>query len=223
MHTFLYHAVAAVCAYLIGAIPSGYLLARARGVDIRCVGSGNVGATNVFRSVSKPLGILTFFADALKGFLPVFFARLAARRLGLPADGISALQVLSGLCAIVGHNWPVYLRFKGGKGVATTAGVLLAIAPAAVGAGFVVWAVVFLTTRYVSVASIVTAAVVAALSWLLRGGDARSIPATMTLLAVLVVWRHQSNIRRLLNGTEHRFSLGRRRQATGQNENTGIN
>ena len=122
-----------LASYLIGAVPFGLLVARLKGVDITKVGSGNIGATNVFRSVSKPLGILTFVLDALKGWGPAwFFPRLVQGGDAITAAG-PALAVAYATLAIVGHTWPVYLKFKGGKGVATSAGALIGIAPAAVG------------------------------------------------------------------------------------------
>ena len=121
-------------AYLLGAVPFGLILSRLKGVDIRAVGSGNIGATNVFRSVSKGLGIATFVCDFLKGFVPAYVFPILGKMLSGSFQG-SEIGILCGVAAIVGHNWPVYLKFKGGKGIATSAGVLLGIAPAAVGIG----------------------------------------------------------------------------------------
>lgn len=190
----------AILAYLLGAVPFGLLIAAMRGIDIRKVGSGNIGATNVMRSVGKPWGIATFAADALKGFIPAFvFPRFAH------ADPDLA-SVVFGFAAILGHNFPVYLKFKGGKGVATSAGALLGIAPLAVAAGVVVWPLVFFTTRYVSVASIVTAAAVPVAGWFIYKHQGLLLPIALTLLGILVIWRHKSNIQRLMNGTESRFT-----------------
>lgn len=197
--------VCSIAAYLVGAVPSGYLIARAKGVDIRKVGSGNIGATNVFRTLGRPWGILTFVADALKGLVPTYVFPLVAERYAGVTSGCG-LPLLCAVMTIVGHNWPVYLGFRGGKGVATTAGCLIGIAPAAAGIGFAIWALVFLATRYVSLASIATAVAVPASSWWLYGSDGIMRPAVLTGLGVLVVIRHQSNIKRLLNGTENRFS-----------------
>lgn len=201
-----------VAAYLIGAIPFGLLISRAKGVDIRKVGSGNIGATNVFRSVSKPLGILTFSADALKGWVPAWvFPLVAAKVSGVAVPGGIGLAYAA--LAIMGHTWPVYIGFKGGKGVATSAGALVGIAPAATGIGLLVWAVVFAVSRYVSLASIVAAATVAVASWVLYRGAGMGLPVALTVLSVLIIWRHKGNIQRLLNGTEHRFS--RKKPAAG--------
>ncbi len=194
-------------AYLLGAIPCGYLIARARGVDIRTVGSGNIGATNVFRTVGKGWGILTFFCDALKGWIPAgLFSVLSKRLFGF--DGGPALAVACAALAIAGHNWPVYLGFKGGKGIATSLGALIGIAPLAAGVGALVWVAVFLATRYVSVASIAAAAAVVAAAWFPQyRNDGLLLPVVLSLLGAVAVWRHKANLRRLLNGTEHRFKF----------------
>lgn len=201
-----------ILSYLLGAVPFGLLVARARGIDIRKVGSCNIGATNVFRCVGKGWGILTFLLDALKGFVPAcLFPLLLGRLTGQPAPPASGLVFM--LLAIAGHNWPVYLGFKGGKGVATSAGGLLGVAPAAVGIGLAVWVAVFALSRYVSVASIVAAAAVAVSAWLLYASAGLLIPIAMTLLAAVLIVRHRANIRRLMQGTENRFEFGRGRKA----------
>ena len=202
-------------AYLLGAIPFAYLFARIKGVDIRKVGSGNVGATNVFRSVGKGWGILTFAADALKGLVPALvFPWLARYWLGV--ESRQALPLVFGCLAILGHMWPVYLGFRGGKGMATGAGALLGIAPWSVLVGACSWVIIFLFSRTVSMASIVAVFAVAASSWRLYGPPrfpAPAIPIVLTLLAALIVWRHRGNIRRLREGTEHRFEFGRRKDS----------
>jgi glycerol-3-phosphate acyltransferase PlsY len=203
MKMFLY-AVFTLAGYLLGAVPFAFLFARLKGVDIRTVGSGNVGATNVFRSVSKGLGIATFAADALKGFVPAFFFPMLAERWACLEAG-PGLGLLSGCAAIVGHNWPVFLKFKGGKGVATSAGMLLGVAPASVGIGLAAWILVFVATRYVSVASIVAAVAVPAAAWWMNVRGARWLPAVLTVLGALIIWRHRSNLRRLVRGEEHRW------------------
>jgi glycerol-3-phosphate acyltransferase PlsY len=202
-----------IAAYLLGAFPTAYVVGRLNGVDIRRVGSGNVGATNVFRAVGKTWGIVTFVLDALKGFIPAFvFPRL----LPLLLPELAPTQVWSigfAGCAVVGHNWPVFLSFKGGKGVATSAGALLGIAPLAVGLGLVTWIAVFALTRYVSVASIATAIVVPAPTWFLCTRAGLTLPIAFTLLGALIIWRHRGNIRRLLAGSEHRFDFHRKPRA----------
>ncbi|HRR34377.1 MAG TPA: glycerol-3-phosphate 1-O-acyltransferase PlsY [Kiritimatiellia bacterium] len=198
-------------AYLLGAVPFGFLIAKTQGKDIRTLGSGNIGATNVFRSVSKPLGLLTFALDFLKGFCGVtFIPELAARVTGTAADGMG-LAVFCGALTVVGHNWTCFLKFKGGKGIATSAGLLLGLAPAGVGIAFAVWLALFLTTRYVSVASIGAALSLAVVVWWPLALHARHgtwFAGVLTLLALLAVWKHRSNIARLRAGTESRFSFG---------------
>ena len=183
-------------AYLIGSIPFGLLIAKTKGVDIRTQGSGNIGATNVLRCLGKPLGITCFALDALKGYLPAALFPI----LGLldPTFGI-----LFGAAAILGHNFPVFLKFKGGKGVATSAGVLLGVAPLAVAAGLLTWVVVFYASGYVSLGSIVAALAVVITGWTTGCGPV--IATALTLLGALTVWRHRENIKRLIAGTEHKF------------------
>lgn len=202
----------AVLAYLLGAIPNGFLLARARGIDIRKVGSGNIGATNVYRSVSKPMGLLTFALDAVKGALPaLLFPRLATAACGAALP--SWLPLLLGGLAIAGHTWPVYLGFKGGKGVATSAGALIGIAPAATGLGALCWLLALVGTRYMSVASIVAALAVPAAGWWLYRADGLALPIALSGLGALIIWRHKGNIERLMKGSESRFEF-RKKSAT---------
>ena len=184
-------------AYLLGAVPFGLLVAKSRGVDIRTQGSGNIGATNVLRVIGKGWGIFTFVLDALKGFVPAFvFPRLVGLN---PEWG-----VLFGIVAILGHSFPVYLNFKGGKGVATSAGMLLGVAPMAVLVGFVCWVLCMVFSRIVSLSSIVAAIAVAVAVWVLDP-NALVVNVALTILAALVIWLHRANIGRLLNGTENRF------------------
>jgi glycerol-3-phosphate acyltransferase PlsY len=188
-------------AYLLGAVPFGLLIARSRGVDLRNAGSGNIGATNVLRVMGKPWGIATFILDALKGYIPAYFF---PRWLGLPPD----MGLLFGTAAILGHTFPVYLKFKGGKGVATGAGMLLGIAPVAVGFGVLVWILCMVLFRYVSLASMVAAVTVCVAVWV-RGEKSIWACGALTILALLIIWLHRSNIRRLLQGTENRFGKQR--------------
>ncbi len=212
--------LAGALAYLLGSLPFGFLIARCRGVDIRTVGSGNIGATNVYRAVSKPLGILTFALDVGKGVGGVLLIPMAASLLltallptGSPAP-TRALQLFSGCVTVIGHNWTCFLGFKGGKGVATSAGLLIGLSPAGVGIAFAVWLVTFLTTRYVSVASIAAAAVLGVVVWPLHCGDAGAwFPAVLTALAALAIWKHRANIIRLRAGTESRFTFKKKASA----------
>jgi len=198
-------ALFAIIAYLLGAVPFGLLVAKSKGVDIRKQGSGNIGATNVLRVIGKGWGVFTLVLDALKGFIPAY----VFPSLGNLDD---KWGVLFGLAAIIGHTFPVYLKFKGGKGVATSAGMLLGVAPAAVGIGFVCWVATMVLSRYVSLASIVAAIAVAAAVWV-RGDKAMVVNVALTLLAGLVVWLHRANIKRLLNGTENRFGKKKEEKA----------
>ena len=211
MHLWFHLVGWLVFAYLVGAIPFGLLIARLKGVDIRAVGSKNIGATNVFRCVGKGWGVLTFVLDAAKGYVPALVFPLLGTG-GLPAcQGLEHnFGLLCGSAAILGHNFPVYLRFKGGKGVATSVGVLLGVAPAAVGLGLLGWAVLFGATRYVSVASIGAAALVPVAAWGLYRSTGVFLPCALTLLGALVIARHAKNMQRLLAGTENRFQFGKK-------------
>lgn len=206
MTTAMIYIICGVCAYLLGAIPFGLLIARANGVDIRAVGSGNIGATNVFRALGKGWGILAFACDTLKGFIPASVFPLLAKMLWT-FNGDAVLPLVCACLAIAGHNWPVYLRFKGGKGVATSVGALIGLAPVAAGIGLLTWALVFLVTRYVSLASIVGAIMVAGAVWIFYAQTGILLPFVLTLLCALVILRHKSNIRRLLHGAENRFEF----------------
>lgn len=214
MMTTLLWLTGGAASYLLGSVPFGFLIARACGKDIRTLGSGNIGATNVFRSVSKPLGVLTFALDFLKGFCGVrLMPLLAACITQTPAEGM-ALPVFCGVLTVAGHNWTCFLGFKGGKGVATSAGLLLGLSPAGVGIAFAVWLVTFLATRYVSAASIAAAVVLGVAVWpLYLKAHGPWFPGVLTLLALLAVWKHRSNIARLRAGAESRFTFGKKGQA----------
>ncbi|MFA6174431.1 MAG: glycerol-3-phosphate 1-O-acyltransferase PlsY [Kiritimatiellales bacterium] len=186
----------ATLAYIIGSIPFGLLISKAKGVDIRKQGSGNIGATNVLRCLGKPLGITCFVLDALKGFLPAALFPMIGKL--DPTFGI-----LFGTATILGHNFPVFLKFKGGKGVATSAGVLLGVAPLAVVIGLIAWVVVFYASGYVSLGSIIAALVVVITGW--TAGYGPVIAIALTLLGGLTIYRHRTNIQRLAAGTEHKF------------------
>jgi glycerol-3-phosphate acyltransferase PlsY len=192
-------------AYLLGSIPFGYLLVRLfRHEDIRTTGSGNIGATNVLRSGSKGLGIATLLLDALKGFIAVVLAQHIAVRAGFPtAFDIAALAALA---AVVGHCFPIWLGFRGGKGVATALGVFFALVPAVtVLYLLIIFAIIVIPTRYVSLASIVAAASFPFLA--LPGAPVRTpiLVACYILIPLIVILKHHQNIRRLLSGTENRF------------------
>ncbi len=184
-----------ITAYLLGSIPTGLLLAKAAGVDIRSSGSGNIGATNVYRTLGRTVGILTLVGDCLKGALPV----VAAGYLGMSAAWIAAV----GLAAFLGHVYTIFLGFKGGKGVATALGVFLAVSPIAVGAAVLIFIAVVWKWRYISLGSI-SAAV--AMPGMVAVFDSRPAIVVMTaIVALLVVWKHRENINRLKEGTESKF------------------
>lgn len=196
--TILFISILTLSAYLIGSIPFGLLIAKTKGLDIRKQGSGNIGATNVLRCLGKPLGITCFVLDVLKGYLPAFVFPMVGK---IGAD-FPSIGILFGAAAILGHNFPIFLKFKGGKGIATSAGVLLGVAPLAVGLGILTWAIIFFISGYVSLGSIIAALVVAIVGWLRY--DITTALA-LTLLGALAIYRHRENIKRLLAGTENKF------------------
>jgi glycerol-3-phosphate acyltransferase PlsY len=189
-------------AYLLGSIPTGFLVAKARGVDIRTVGSGNIGATNVFRILGTPAGVFVLLADAAKGWVAVF---VVARYFAVNAGGppLEWFKVGAGVAAILGHIYTCWLHFKGGKGIATSAGVLVALVPVALLIVLGIWIVVFACSRYVSLASIAAAFVLPFGAWLL--GESITIVLVLAVLAALAIYKHKANIKRLLNGTENRI------------------
>lgn len=202
-------------AYLLGSVPFGFLLSKTKGIDVRTRGSGNIGATNVFRSVSKPLGLLTFVCDFLKGYAGAAWVPLAAERLFPGGAGTEWLPLACGACTIFGHNWTCFLGFKGGKGIASSAGMLLALTPVGVAIALGTWLAVFLSSRYVSLASIAAAVALGIAVWPLyfHTDTAYGIgfPAVLTALALIAIAKHHANIGRLLAGTESRFNFGKRK------------
>ncbi len=204
----LSYIVTACVAYLLGSIPTGYIIAKSRGIDIRTVGSGNIGATNVFRILGKPAGIFVLVVDALKGFVSCccvgpFVYRLLVGRLEDESATHEYLQIMGGFLAILGHNYTCWLKFKGGKGIATSAGVVLALLPGALAISFGVWLLTFAITRYVSLASIAGAFVLPFAAWWF-GRSARMI-IVGAIIGGLAIYKHRANIKRLLSGTENRF------------------
>ena len=200
----LVYIVIAVAAYLLGSIPTGYLVARAKGVDIRAVGSGNIGAANVFRILGKPAGILVLVVDGLKGFAACAWLIDFVIQLFAVAPGqIENLRIVAGICAVLGHNYTCWLKFKGGKGIATSAGVYFALAPLAAGIALGIWIIVFALGRYVSVASIAAAVALPTGVWLTKNNLFLGI--VTTALGLLAIYKHKGNIHRLLNGTERRL------------------
>jgi glycerol-3-phosphate acyltransferase PlsY len=219
-------------AFLLGSIPFGLFIARAKGIDIRQHGSGNIGATNVLRVVGKKHGITCLILDALKGFVPVVIAlnlvQIEGRHLQIPvafldawavklsaADAVKAqiVHIVTALFAVLGHNYSPWVGFKGGKGIATSAGVLLALMPFAVLLLIVIWLLLFSVTRYVSVASIGAAAALPLVtlygSWshgrIQDGTWNKPLFVFSVIIAALAIWKHRANIQRLMKGTESRF------------------
>ncbi len=189
-----------IAGYLLGSIPWAVLIGRFRGVDVLAGGSGNPGATNVMRTVGRTAGILCFLLDAGKGALAAGWPLV-----GFAGEAVSLELAIAGLAAaIIGHSYSVFIRFRGGKAVATTIGGLLVLTPSVMGIALVVWAVVFASSRYVAVASLALGFSLPLAAWIL--GEPASIRLVCLALAVLIWLRHRSNIDRLRQGTEHRFA-----------------
>jgi glycerol-3-phosphate acyltransferase PlsY len=191
---------AVVAAYCVGSLAFAVIVSRAMGLaDPRSYGSGNPGATNVLRSGRRSAAVLTLALDALKGYLPVLAALLLAPRLGFGAPTVAAV----GLAAFLGHLWPVFFHFKGGKGVATAAGVLLAFNPLLGAATLATWIIVALFFRYSSLASVAAAVFAPFYQLLIWEADAYAL--AIVAMSALLVWRHEGNIRKLLAGTESKL------------------
>lgn len=187
-----------VAAYFMGSIPFGYLLGKRLGVDVRSVGSGNIGATNVARSLGKKFGVLVLILDACKGALPTIVARVLFERGELAVEYLAAVA----LAAIIGHCYPVWLRFRGGKGVATSLGVFLVIDPVVAGIGVIIFAGLYGAFRLASVGSVVAAVAFPLLLWV-----ADRDPALVQLGiagAIIIVYKHRGNILRILQGEENK-------------------
>ena len=196
-------AIAVVAAYLLGSIPFGYLAGLVRGVDIRTVGSRNVGATNVFRTLGKPIGIAVMALDIGKGVVAVVIARMISD---------DPWPLIAAGAAVLGHVYPVWLRFRGGKGVAVGCGVAIGLVPWVVLVLVPVWVVVIAITRYVSLGSIICAVAFTPAVWLFGYGWPTVVFAG--IVSVAVVWRHRANIVRLVHGEELRLELRRRAPTT---------
>jgi len=187
-------------AYFIGSIPFGFLAGKMRGIDIREHGSGNIGATNVLRTLGKPVGITVLVLDIAKGAVPVLLAQRFCDS--------SMIPIIAAVAAILGHNYTCFLGFKGGKGIATSAGALAPLIPIPLLVGIIIWVLAFFASRYVSVASIAAAvslpATLSVISATEKSWDPVLFGFTL-LLSILAVWRHRSNIQKLRAGTENRF------------------
>lgn len=203
--------ITALLAYLLGSIPTGFLVARARGVDIRKAGSGNIGATNAFRVLGKGWGIAVLLMDFAKGLGACLLVPVVVRallNLSVENEGAVTLALVAAVCAVLGHNFTCWLRFKGGKGIATSAGALAALLPWALLIGLAVWVILFALTRYVSLGSIAAALALPFATWFTTDGDL-SLTILATGLALMAILKHRSNIQRLLAGTESRIELGK--------------
>ena len=227
----LSYILTALGAYLLGSIPFGFLAAKARGIDIRSVGSGNIGATNAMRVLGKPIGITVLLLDAWKGFFacalippliwnwfnenvshyyilgfPNFFQNQ-------PVEAQIRFHLLAGIFAVLGHNYTCWLKFKGGKGIATTAGVYLWLAPWALLIALVVFVLAILFTRYVSVGSILGAIALSATVWIMSPQNL-FLGIVTTALGALAIYKHKSNIQRLMAGTENQLGKNKVAQAS---------
>ena len=196
--------VVMVGAYLLGSIPTRYLIAQARGIDIRTVGSGNIGATNVFRILGKLAGIFVLVFDGLKGFAACAWfvdsiEKIFART---PGDEVY-LRLIAGLAVVLGHNYTCWLRFKGGKGIATSAGVLAGIVPWALLIIMGLWMLFFALTRYVSVGSLVASFTLPFATWFTTKNW--TLTVVTGAMGALAIYKHKANIERLLKGTENRI------------------
>ena len=217
---FCIYILIALAANLIGSIPTGFLIAKAKGIDIRAVGSGNIGATNAMRALGKPAGIFVLLLDVLKGYAAVIllppmicdgylyeikqhtpFSVVYFRN--QPDEVQIQMYILAGIFVVLGHNYTCWLKFKGGKGIATTAGVYLALAPVPLGIALAVFVVAVLLTRYASVGSILGSIALVVAVWAISP-DNLLLGIVTTALGALAIYRHKANIQRLIAGTENR-------------------
>jgi glycerol-3-phosphate acyltransferase PlsY len=197
--------------YLVGSIPVGYLLGKSKGLDIRQHGSGNIGATNVWRVMGRNYGLVAFACDFLKGFLPLFLVKSYALPSVTTSWTVELLLVLCGIASIMGHNYTPWLGFKGGKGIATSAGMLGALMPWVLAVALSLWIIAVLITRTVSIGSILAAAVLAPAAAFFYWGNWIYL-GLATLAGGLAVWRHRANIQRLRAGTESKISFGSKKE-----------
>lgn len=206
----------AATGYVCGALPFGYWAGRLKGIDIRQHGSGNIGATNVIRVLGKVIGIPVFLLDMMKGWLPVVLAASWMNATGAEPQMISTAKVLAGFCAVLGHMFTFFLSFKGGKGIATTAGVLLGVSLAGFIGGWIAWLIVFFASKYVSLASIAAALAVPSSMALVMAREERWDGVLLgfgIVVMVLAIYKHRSNIKRLIAGTENRAGAAKKPSA----------
>ncbi len=194
-----------VSAYIIGSIPTAYIFGRVlKGIDIREYGSGNAGATNVFRVIGKTPGIIVLIIDIIKGYISATYLASGFMYLA-PVTRPELYRILFGLSAIAGHNWTLFLKFKGGKGVAASAGVVIGLIPKIFWLGFLVWLITFFITGFVSLGSII--AIISIPIFTLAFGEPVEIVVFMCLLCLIIVYKHKPNIRRLARGEEKRIQF----------------
>ena len=224
----LSYILTALGAYLLGSIPFGFLMAKAKGIDIRSVGSGNIGATNAMRVLGKPAGIAVLLLDAAKGFVACFLGVLIWMYFSMQTSGLHSItdssssdfdkmwnafsnfQILAGIFAVLGHNYTCWLKFKGGKGIATTAGVYLALAPWPLFIALMIFILAVVLTRYISAGSITAAVVLPIMVWVWPPQNI-FLGMVTTALGVLAIYKHKSNLQRLMAGTENR--LGQKKES----------
>ena len=206
--TILSYILVSVAAYLLGSIPTGFLVAKAKGVDIRKVGSGNIGAANTFRAVGKVAGTLVLIGDALKGYLAVIACDLILKLMNVPVPERETYRVVAGVFAVLGHNYTCWLHFKGGKGIATSGGVYLALAPLAVLYALIAFIVGFVLTRITSVGSIMASIALPTAVYFTK--DNWPLRIVTIALGILALLRHRSNMQRIIAGTENRVEFKKR-------------
>jgi acyl phosphate:glycerol-3-phosphate acyltransferase len=199
-----------IVSYLLGSIPAGHLAGRLAGIDIRKAGSGNIGATNVMRVLGKAYGYPVFSIDFLKGLAAVRLSILIATHGQSGRTSMELIGIVAAISSVIGHAFPVWLQFKGGKGVATSAGALFGLMPVAALIGIVIWIITFHVTRYVSIASIASAIVLPIVIFIMISVSQAPTHTSALFyfsicLAAVVTWRHRSNLSRLVRGTEPRF------------------
>jgi glycerol-3-phosphate acyltransferase PlsY len=202
-------ALVLVASYLLGSIPFGYLAGRIAGIDIRTAGSGNIGATNVVRVLGKRYGYPVFLLDFLKGLGAVKISIAIAKSLRPEWGSAEMFGVVAAVSAVIGHAFPPWLKFRGGKGVATSAGALFALMPLATLIGIAIWVLVFWLTRYVSLASVATAValpLVISIMTRVNQSQGKALFYSSLAIAAVVIWRHRSNLSRLMRGSEPRFT-----------------
>ena len=201
------YTIGIIISYLLGSIPFGYVIAVAKGVDIRKQGSGNIGATNVGRTLGRKYGIMIFILDLLKGFVVVFLIPILISKTKFPTTSDNLLVILCGFCAVLGHIFPVYIGFKGGKAVATSFGVFIWLSPIPVAIAFGIWILTVLASRYVSLGSMISSiALISAIVGFENEpfGSGKYLTALSIAVAILIITKHITNIQRITKGTENK-------------------